>query len=147
MTETRPCGRAKNITREAHIVGICMALDIDWKWGGRRGSAAYARPRKGEVATVFLPRIRGQMTYFVALHELGHVLSEGNRYMRKVEAEVDAWKWALANTEEDPSLATLRGIRRRLYSYLSRALRRDRMHVPDRDSDEWRFIRWLEDVT
>src|SRR6266496_3428786 len=86
------------------------------------------------------------MTYFVALHELGHVLSSGNRYLRTLESEADAWQWALANTEEEPTKATLKGIRRRLSSYVAKAIRSPRMHLPDEDSDFERFWRWLSEA-
>ncbi len=136
----------KNIEREAHIAYLCLNNEVDWQWRGRHGRAQYAHPRKGESAVVHLPQIRGQMTYFVALHELGHVLSSGNRYLRTLESEADAWQWALANTEEEPTKATLKGIRRRLSSYVAKAIRSPRMHLPDEDSDFERFWRWLSEA-
>lgn len=134
----------RNVEREANIVGFCLEHDVDWEWRGRRGRAKHARPRKGEAAVVHLPPIKGQMTYFVALHELGHVLSPTNRYMRRLDAEVDAWKWALANSDEEPSRATWRGIYGRLKSYISWALRNANVAEPSDESRE--FIRMVAEM-
>ena len=136
----------RNTQREAHVLAICLENEVDWEWRGRRGYAQYAHPRKGEAAVVTLPPVKGQMTYFVALHELGHVLSPGNRYMRQLEREADAWRWAFANSEEEPTQATLRGVKRRLAGYLARAIRRG-FYVPPQDSDFYRFVEWLQRVT
>lgn len=133
-----------NIDREAHIVGLMMEHNVDWQWGGRRGHATYARPRKGEVAFVWLPQIKGQMTYFIALHELGHVLSSRNRQLRMMDAEVDAWKWALANTEEEPTKGTWRGIDRRLKSYVARAIRR--LNCAEPSDESRRFLQKIHEL-
>lgn len=134
----------RNLQREAHILGFCLEHDIDWQFGSRRGRASYGRKTRGEQPIVRLPEIRGQMTYFVALHELGHILSPDNRYMRTLESEVDAWQWALSNAEEDPTVATLRGIRRRLASYIAKAMRTERMVLPGKGTEFHKFVTWLE---
>jgi hypothetical protein len=43
--------------------------------------------------------VRSEVTYAVALHELGHILAEGGRgrFWMDLEAESCAWEWALRN--------------------------------------------------
>jgi hypothetical protein len=93
-----------------------------------------------------VPPVRGQVSYFVALHELGHVLSRGNASLRQLEREADAWRFALGHSLVDPTPATARSLLRSLESYLrraeARARRGDRIRaaIPDADSDYWRLL-------
>ena len=42
-----------------------------------------------------MPPVRGQVSYFVALHEIGHLVGAG-RSGRRLESEEAAWRFALA---------------------------------------------------
>lgn len=87
---------------------------------------------------ITIPPIKGQVTYFVALHELGHII--GPNPSRVLDKERAAWEWALANTIVEPSPATLRSIQRYVCSHLYRAQRRRGMVVPDG------FVEWVESI-
>lgn len=89
--------------------------------------------------------MRGQVSYFVALHELGHVLSRGNASLRQLEREADAWRFALRHALVEPTPATARSLLRSLESYLrraqARARRGDRVRaaIPGAESDYWQL--------
>jgi hypothetical protein len=112
----------------------------------RRPRAFRASPSRGRRARAVVPPVRGQVSYFVALHELGHVLSRGNASLRQLEREADAWRFALGHSLVDPTPATARSLLRSLESYLrraeARARRGDRIRaaIPDADSDYWRLL-------
>lgn len=109
----------------------------------RRPRAFRASPSRGRRALVVVRPVRGQVSYFVALHELGHVLSRGNRSLRQLEREADAWRFALRHSIVEPTPATARSLLRSLESYLlrahQRALRGDRIRaaIPGPDSVYW----------
>lgn len=111
----------------------------------RRARAFRASPSRGRRARVVVPPIRGQISYLVALHELGHVLSRGNASLRQLEREADAWRFALRHALVEPTPATARSVLRRLDSYLrraqARARRGDRIRalIPGPESDYWQL--------
>jgi hypothetical protein len=102
-------------------------------------------PSRGRRARVVVPPVRGQVSYLVALHELGHVLSRGNASLRQLEREADAWRFALRHSLVEPTAATARSLLRSLDSYLrraeARAHRGDRIRaaIPGPESDFWRL--------
>lgn len=111
----------------------------------RRPRAFRASPSRGRRACVVVPPVRGQVSYLVALHELGHVLSRGNASLRQLEREADAWRFALRHSLVEPSAATARSLLRSLDSYLrraqARARRGDRIRavIPGPESDYWQL--------
>jgi len=111
----------------------------------RRPRALRASPSRDRRARAVVPPVRGQVSYFVALHELGHLLSRGNSSLRQLEREADAWRFALRHSLVEPTPATARSLLRSLDSYLrraqARARRGDRIRavIPGPDSDYWRL--------
>ena len=77
------------------------------------------------------PRSAGQVSYFIALHEIGHLVGPG-RSAPRLEAEANAWLWALAHSAVEPTPATRRSIARRLRGYLEWAQNRQYRRVPPR---------------
>ena len=71
------------------------------------------------------------------------VLSRGNRSLRQLEREADAWRFALRHSLVEPTPATARSLLRSLESYLLRAhqrtLRGDRIRaaIPGPDGVYW----------
>lgn len=59
---------------------------------------AKASPRKAGHTwdSVAIPKVEDGLTYLVALHEIGHVLTHNNRN-GKLLREAAAWKWAIEN--------------------------------------------------
>jgi hypothetical protein len=113
---------------EAHVEELCAAHGIGLAGSSARGRAMRWRGGRLEIA---IPPIKGQVTYFVALHEIGHLVGPG-RSAPRLEAEANAWVWALRNSAFEPTDATLRSISRRLHGYLRWAQNRQHRRVPPR---------------
>lgn len=136
-----------------HVLELAHAGGVDVELAdGRRAVAYRAVPSRGRRARIRVPEIRGQVTYFTALHELGHLLSPGNRSLRQLEAEADAWRWALATALVRPTPATARRIRTKLLTYYRRARirraqgRRVVASIPGEDGLYWRITAALDAI-
>lgn len=116
------------VALEAHVAELCERHGIGLAGASRRGRAIRWRGGKREIA---IPEIRGQVSYFIALHEIGHLVGPG-RSRPRLEAEANAWLWALDNAAVEPTPATLRSISRRLRGYLEWARNRQHRRVPPR---------------
>ncbi|HET8976064.1 MAG TPA: hypothetical protein VFN15_05505 [Solirubrobacterales bacterium] len=113
---------------EAHVEELCAAHGIGLAGSSARGRAIRWRGGRLEIA---IPPIRGQVSYFIALHEIGHLVGRG-RSAPRLEAEANAWIWALENSAFEPTDATLRSISKRLDGYLRWAQNRQHRRVPPR---------------
>ena len=60
---------------EAHIADLCREHEIALA-GSSRGDAIRWRGGRREIS---VPPIRGQVSYFIALHEIGHLIGRGGR--------------------------------------------------------------------
>ncbi len=125
---------------EAHVAELCAEHGIELAGSSRRGRAIRWRGGRREIA---IPEIRGQVTYFIALHEIAHLVGPG-RSAPRLEAEANAWLWALRNGSVEPTTATRRSISRRLRGYLewaqSRQHRRVPPRIPPRDHSFWALL-------
>jgi hypothetical protein len=93
----------------AHVEGLCDGHGIRWS---HRNLQAYATSTTRRIA---FPRIRDRKDYFVALHEIAHiVLEHGSPSLRQ---EREAWNWALEHARVKPTQAVRAMIRRALRSY------------------------------
>jgi hypothetical protein len=125
---------------EAHIEDLCRQYDIELAGSSARGRAIRWRGGRLEIS---IPPIRGQVSYFIALHEIGHLVGPG-RSRPRLESEANAWLWALENSAVEPTQATLGSISRRLRGYLEWA--RNRQHrrvpprIPERDHAFWSLL-------
>lgn len=113
---------------EAHVEQLCREHGIELSGSSARGRAIRWRGGRLQIS---IPAIRGQVSYFIALHEIGHLVGRG-RSAPRLEAEANAWLWALANAAVEPSDATLRSISKRLDGYLRWARNRQYRRVPPR---------------
>lgn len=113
---------------EAHVAQLCREHGIELIGSSARGRAIRWRGGKREIA---IPPIRGQVSYFVALHEIGHLVGRG-RSAPRLEAEANAWLWALEHSIIEPTEATRRSISNRLNGYLRWAESRQYRQVPPR---------------
>ncbi len=119
--------------------------------GSGRGRAYRGAPKRGRAPRIRIPEIRGQVSYFVALHELGHLAARGNRSLPQLEAEAQAWRWALDHALVAPTDHTRARIRTYLRSYYERAVirralgRRVVASIPGPDSAYWRLLAELGD--
>jgi hypothetical protein len=94
-----------------------------------------------------IPPVRGQVSYFIALHEIGHLVGDG-RSGRRLEKEEAAWRYAFAHALVTPTDATRRRVGSRLRSYVTwaqaRSTRRVPPFVPPRNDPFWQLLAWLE---
>lgn len=105
----------------AHVAAISerYAITVTHNTTGR--GFAWKKLRKIRV-----PPVRSDVTYFIALHEIGHIVAPGaggGRNIRLVE-EALVWQWAMQNALAPPSVRVRRMIHRSLSSYMKRARRR-----------------------
>jgi hypothetical protein len=130
----------------AHVEELCARHGIIWQLGGR-GRAEIRGRGSGRRRLIRTPAVRGQVSYFIALHEIGHLVGPG-RSGTRLEKEAAAWRWALANSAVHPTETTRRRIGARLRSYVSWAeLRQHRRRppvLPPPASDFWRLLGYLE---
>lgn len=122
------------------MVALCREHGIEVAGSSRRGRAI--RWRGGRIQ-ISIPEIRGQVSYFVALHEIGHLVGPG-RSAPRLESEANAWLWALENAAIEPTAATRRAISRRLDGYLQwarhRSHRRTPPRIPPREHPFWDLV-------
>jgi hypothetical protein len=125
---------------EAHVAELCEQHGIALAGASRRGRATRWRGGRLEIS---IPEIRGQVSYFIALHEIGHLVGRG-RSAPRLESEANAWLWALDHAVVEPTPATLRSISRRLRGYLdwakSRQYRRVPPRIPPRGHPFWSLL-------
>jgi hypothetical protein len=131
---------------EAHIHDLCATHGIVLVVGGR-GRAEVRRRGSQRTRLVRVPPIRGQVSYYIALHEIGHLVGPG-RSGRRLEKEAAAWQWALANSVVAPTDATRRRLGAKLRSYVRWAEHRQHRRrppvLPSPGSDFWLVLRYLE---
>jgi hypothetical protein len=125
---------------ESHIEELCERHEIELSGCSSRGRAIRWRGGRLEIS---IPPIRGQVSYFIALHEIGHLVGPG-RSAPRLEAEANAWLWALENAAVEPTEATRRSIVRRLEGYLAwarnRQYRKVPPRIPERDHAFWALL-------
>jgi hypothetical protein len=144
MTSALPVGaaaakRAKGAALAEHVRRLADAHDVVVD----ERASARGRAWRGQ-RRVRVPPVRGVTSYLVALHELAHVVGSG-RSRRRLEQEVAAWRWALAQTIVSPTPGARRAIFRALWSYVAWAqARQHRTHarpvIPPADNDLWRML-------
>lgn len=125
---------------EAHVEELCAEHGVELAGSSARGRAIRWRGGRLEIS---IPPIRGQVSYFIALHEIGHLVGRG-RSAPRLESEANAWVWALQNSAFEPTDATMRSISKRLDGYLqwarNRQYRRVPPRIPERDHVFWRML-------
>jgi hypothetical protein len=137
-------------TLDLHIDDLCRRHGIGRVEGRGRAVVIRVRHRDGRTERrleIRVPPVRGQVSYFVALHEIGHLVGAG-RGGRRLESEAAAWRFALHEALVAPTDATRRRIGRRLRSYVTwaqlRARRRRPPYIPPASDPFWELLAWLE---
>lgn len=137
-------------TLDLHIDDLCARHGISRVEGSGRAVVISVRHRDGtreRRLEIRVPPVRGQVSYFVALHEIGHLVGEG-RSGRRLEREEAAWRFALNEALVAPTDTTRRRIGKRLRSYVSwaevRSRRRRPPHLPSAEAPFWHLLAWLE---
>lgn len=125
--------RSRDLDR--HVKCLCKELDIERVIAPGRGHAKVKqRVIQHPPITLLDP-----MTYFVALHEIGHVVVglSGTR----LEREAACWRYALDVALFEPHFS----IRQRICACLVRYLYRAEVNgwpVPPAGHDYWRLMSW-----
>lgn len=139
-----------SLTLDRHIDDLCERHGI--RRGDGRGRALVIRVRhrdgkRERRLEIRVPPVRGQVSYFVALHEIGHLVGEG-RSGRRLEREEAAWRFALCEALVVPTDTTRRRLGTRLRSYATwaqlRARRRKPPYLPPPTDPFWELLAWLE---
>ena len=71
-----------------HIARICKIEDINVERSSRNG-----RAWRG-MRAIEIPPVKSEITYALALHEIGHILNKRQSGTR-LDKEVGAWEWAI----------------------------------------------------
>ncbi|HET7380956.1 MAG TPA: hypothetical protein VFJ24_13005 [Gaiellales bacterium] len=131
---------------DEHIAALCARHAIDWSVGGR-GRAEVVGSGKRRRYRIRTPPVRGQVSYLVALHEIGHLVGPG-RSGTRLAKEAAAWHWALQTSNIEPTQATRRRIGAKLRSYVDWAERRQQRQrppvLPPPDDRFWNLLAELE---
>lgn len=108
-----------------HVWELAMqnAIELDVRERHTHGRA-WARSRKVRISRVTTLR-----RYFIALHELGHLVARRRTVGTRLDREARAWQWALDHALEPPNTHVWQLITESLRSYLTWAEnRQDREH-------------------
>lgn len=120
MSEALTKARAAKIARAglyaAHVAELAEANGVEVEVYQGNGRAV---PRERVIR---IKAVRGVVSYYVALHEIGHCVMRG-RSKPTLECEALAWQWAIDRAIVKPSPAVRKMIRRALRSYHARHLR------------------------
>jgi hypothetical protein len=131
---------------DRHVDELCELYDIV-RLNGSRGRAEVHRRNGRRTTAIRIPPVRGQVTYFVALHEIGHLIGPG-RSGTRLEKEAAAWRWGLHESVVEPTDACRRRIGRRLRSYVTWAELRQYLRrppvLPPPGSPFWSLLAYLE---
>lgn len=137
-------------TLDRHIDDLCTRHGIRRVAGRGRAVVIRVAHRDGSrerLLEIRIPPVRGQVSYFIALHEIGHLVGQG-RSGRRLEREAAAWRFALAEALVAPTDTTRRRLGRRLRSYVTwaemRARRAQAPFVPPANDPFWHLLAWLE---
>lgn len=137
--------RAEGLDR--HIDELCAEHGILRETGGRTGRAFQRGRGRTRTLHIRIAPVKGQVTYFVALHEIGHLVGKG-RSGTRLEKEAAAWRWALEQAIIVPTDAARRSMGRRLRSYVRwaelRQYRRRPPVIPAASSSFWELLAALE---
>ena len=138
-------------TLDLHIDDLCARHGIRRVAGRGRAVVIRVRHRDGSSERrleIRVPPVRGQVSYFVALHEIGHLVGAG-RSGRRLESEEAAWRFALSDGARHPDRQHPPPDRQAtaLVRHLGRAAGPaggSRRSIPPAHDPFWQLLAWLE---
>jgi hypothetical protein len=140
-------GSSNSLILDRHIDELCSEHAILRETGGRTGRAFQRGRGRGRTLHIRIAPVKGQVTYLVALHEIGHLVGKG-RSGTRLDKEAAAWHWAIEHSIIVPTDAARRSMGRRLRSYVRWAeLRQHRQRppvLPPVSSSFWTLLAALE---
>ena len=81
------------------------------------------------------------MAYFVALHEVGHIVLGIPPLSSRLEREAWCWRYAYEQARVYPSYPTRQRVAACLLRYVARA-KKHGWRIPDEGSDFWAVMAW-----
>lgn len=120
---------------DEHVDGLCGEFKITRKVRPGRG---HANVKKRTIQHAPLD-LGDEMAYFVALHEIGHIIV-GLKETR-LEREAAAWVWALDAALTRPSYVTRQRICACLWRYYRRAVENN-WPIPPEGHMFWELMEW-----
>ena len=111
--------------RKSHIERLCAAHKIEHTVRPGAGDRAFALPAERQITT---PPVTGIRSYFIALHEIAHVVLSYDYDQLAAPQEAEAWTWAIDQAAEPPS----EGLRRHMFKVVWHYVLRD-LSSPHRD--------------
>ncbi len=115
-----------------HIAHICKVEDIEIG-SHSHGGRAYRRKRLVKIRPV-----KSEITYAVALHEIGHILGKRQSGTR-LDREVGAWEWAIEHAIRW-TLPMSRKMKGCLQSYMAKVARSPHMRKPEPNHPIHQFL-------
>jgi hypothetical protein len=127
-----------------HVASLCAAHEITHVVDEKR-THAIAEPKTRRITTPRpVTRIR---SYYIALHEIAHVILGFDERRTRAPQEAAAWAWALDEAIRPPSEGVRRMILKVLWGYLvsdgyrhARGYRREGCMIPAREDAFWSFL-------
>lgn len=119
---------------ESHVQGLCAQHGITVGSHSRGGRAS--RNSK----TIWIRPVRSSVTYFVALHEIAHVVYPPAGRGLRMEQEAHAWDWAIENAVAPISKTVRHLIHRCLDSYRLAGERSKNMKMPPSEHKFWELL-------
>jgi hypothetical protein len=124
-----------------HVQELCAEHEITYEEVWNNGWAKRSR------RLIRCPPVRGIVSYFLTLHEIGHIVAPGaggGIENCRLTEEGLAWQWALANCAAMPTKPVCQKILKGLESYERRTKRRPNMIVPPAADVFWAVWHWAE---
>lgn len=123
----------------SHIEALCREHGIQILVRNGSGGRAHSDGRK-----ISIPLVKSEVTYWLALHEIGHLVEPGAIASRKLRLTEEglAWKWALNNSLIPCSDVGRRKIYSCISSYLRRTQRSAYMKAPPEGDIFWTIYEW-----
>ena len=127
-----------------HAVRVAKKAGVDIRQSDGYSGHAYA-----DDGYVTVPTITGLTSYFIALHEIGHMAAKGHSSAKRLEQESIAWRWALNVAGYAPTRSVKLKIAQALRSYdewakQKQGYRTHPPHTPGEGSDFWQLIAEME---
>jgi hypothetical protein len=117
-----------------HIESLCQEHEITVE-SHSSGGRAWKKGRRIKIRPV-----KSDITYFVALHEIGHILHPDAGRGLRLHKEAHAWDWAIKNSIVPVSAAVSKMIFRSLDSYRRALQGGKRMKSVPKDHLFWQLL-------
>lgn len=109
--------QTRKIIMEDHIEYLCKLHKLDKMFVSNIDAAeAWIEHR-----IVWIPVLNGPIAYYVALHEIGHIVTHGD--IPRLEREARAWTWALETGKI--------GATKPVYRHIKKCIKRYSVLEPD----------------